>query len=205
MTMDTTVFVVDDDMAVRESLRLSLKLAGHSVEVYESAAAFLASGAAERRGCLITDIRMPDMDGLELQEELVRRKSPLPVIIITGHGDIPLTVRAMRAGAVDFLEKPFARESMLSSVSRALELDTQAAETAVNAQEVLDRIALLTPREREVFDLVVAGKQSKVIAHELGAATRTIEVHRGRMMSKLRAQSLQDLVRMAIVAGVAKA
>lgn len=203
--MDATVFVVDDDTAVRELLRISLKLAGYNVEAFKSAAAFLAGDVAACRGCLITDIRMPDMDGLELQEELVRRKSPLPVIIITGHGDIPLTVRAMRAGAVDFLEKPFAREAMLVSVGRALELHRQAAETAVTARQVLDRIALLTPREREVFDLVVAGKQSKVIAHELGAATRTIEVHRGRVMNKLKAQSLQDLVRMAIAAGLAKA
>jgi two-component system, LuxR family, response regulator FixJ len=201
---EATVFVVDDDAAVRESLRMSLKLKGYPVEVFESATAFLASGAFARRGCLISDIRMPDMDGLELQEELGRRKSSLPVIIITGHGDIPLTVRAMRAGAIDFLEKPFAREALLASVGRALELNDRAVQSQGNAEEILARIALLTPREREVFDLVVAGKQSKVIAHELGASTRTIEVHRGRMMAKLKAQSLQDLVRMAISAGVAR-
>ena len=204
MSKEPTVFVVDDDAAVRESLRLSLKLAGRLVEVFESAAAFLASDALVRLGCLVTDIRMPDMDGLELQEELGKRNSHLPVIIMTGHGDIPLTVRAMRAGAVDFLEKPFAREALLASVARALEIGNQAAEAAGNAQDIRARIATLTPREREVFDLVVAGKQSKVIAYELGASPRTIEVHRGRMMSKLKAQSLQDLVRMAIAAGVAR-
>lgn len=199
---DLTIFVVDDDAAVRESLRMSLKLAGHAVEVFESATAFLASGANSRHGCLITDIRMPDIDGLALQEELVKRSSQLPVIIITGHGDIPLTVRAMRAGAVDFLEKPFAREALLASVRRALDMAGRTAQTSLDAQNIQNRIASLTPREREVFDLVVAGKQSKIIAHELGASTRTIEVHRGRMMNKLQAHSLQDLVRMAIAAGV---
>jgi two-component system response regulator FixJ len=203
MVMEPTVFVVDDDAAIRESLRMSLKLADRAVEVFESAAEFLASDALGRRGCLITDIRMPEMDGLALQEELIKRKSCLPVIVITGHGDIPLTVRAMRAGAVDFLEKPFAREALLASVARALEIGSRKAEAAGNAQDILARIATLTPREREVFDLVVAGKQSKVIAHELGASPRTIEVHRGRMMNKLQAQTLQDLVRMAIAAGVA--
>lgn len=202
MTTDLTIFVVDDDAAVRDLLRMSLKLAGHAVEVFELATAFLASDTNSRRGCLITDIRMPDMDGLALQEELGKRSSQLPVIIITGHGDIPLTVRAMRAGAVDFLEKPFAREALLGSVRRALDIAGRTAQTSLDAQEIRSRIASLTPREREVFDLVVAGKQSKVIAHELGASTRTIEVHRGRMMSKLQAKSLQDLVRLAIAAGV---
>lgn len=204
MTADT-IFVVDDDAAVRESLRMSLKLKGYDVEIFESAGAFLASGADSRRGCLVTDIRMPDMDGLELQEELVRRKSALPVIVITGHGDVPLAVRAMRAGAVDFLEKPFDREALLSAIARALEVGSRAAAASGDAREIHERIALLTPREREVFDLVVAGKQSKVIAHELGASTRTIEVHRGRMMNKLQVQCLQDLVRLAISAGIAKA
>jgi len=202
---EATVFVVDDDAAVRESLRLSLTLKGYNTEVFESAGAFLASGAFSRPGCIVTDIRMPDMDGLELQEELVRRKSLLPVIVITGHGDIPLAVRAMRAGAIDFLEKPFAREALLASIARALEIGSRIAEAGSNVQQIRTRIATLTPREREVFDLVVAGKQSKVIAHELSASPRTIEVHRARMMSKLEAQSLQDLVRMAIAAGVAKA
>src|SRR5208337_5031770 len=130
--------------------------------------------------------------------ELARRKSPLPVIVVTGHGDVPLAVRAMHAGAIDFLEKPFAREVLLASVDRALEASIRRTQLRDIAQELRDRIALLTPREREVFDLVVAGKQSKVIAHELGASPRTIEVHRGRMMTKLKARSVQDLVRMAI-------
>ncbi|HWA88780.1 MAG TPA: response regulator FixJ [Rhizomicrobium sp.] len=201
MTADPVVFVVDDDDAVRDSLGISLKLAGYAVETFESAASFLAGGACSRRGCLITDIRMPDMDGLELQEELVRRGSALPVIVITGHGDVPLAVRAMKAGAGDFLEKPFARDALLAAVKRALETGERTAQSALDAQEVRNRLATLTPREREVFALVVAGKQSKVIAYELGASPRTIEVHRGRMMQKMKAGSLQELVRMALAAG----
>jgi len=204
MADHATVFVVDDDEAVRESLRMSLTLAGRSVEVFESATAFLASDVLSRRGCLITDIRMPDMDGLALQEEIVRRRSALPVIVITGHGDIPLAVRAMRAGAIDFLEKPFARDVLLASVTRALEANSTMAEAQNSAAEICERVVTLTPREREVFDLVVAGKQSKVIAHELGASPRTIEVHRGHLMNKLKAKSLQELVRMAIIAGIVK-
>ena len=165
---------------------------------------FLASDVLSRRGCLITDIRMPDMDGLALQEEIVRRRSALPVIVITGHGDIPLAVRAMRAGAIDFLEKPFARDVLLASVTRALEANSTMAEAQNSAAEICERVVTLTPREREVFDLVVAGKQSKVIAHELGASPRTIEVHRGHLMNKLKAKSLQELVRMAIIAGIVK-
>jgi two-component system response regulator FixJ len=203
MPTEPVVFVVDDDDAVRDSMGLSLKLAGHTVETFNSAMSFLASDAAQaRRGCLITDIRMPDMDGLELQEELAKRGSSMPVIVITGHGDVPLAVRAMKAGAADFLEKPFAREVLLAAVKRALESGEQDAQSALNAGEVRERISSLTPREREVFDLVVAGRQSKVIAYELGAATRTIEVHRGRMMNKMKASSLQELVRMAMAAGV---
>ena len=204
MADHATVFVVDDDEAVGESLRMSLTLAGRSVEVFESATAFLASDVLSRRGCLITDIRMPDMDGLALQEEIVRRRSALPVIVITGHGDIPLAVRAMRAGAIDFLEKPFARDVLLASVTRALEANSTMAEAQNSAAEICERVVTLTPREREVFDLVVAGKQSKVIAHELGASPRTIEVHRGHLMNKLKAKSLQELVRMAIIAGIVK-
>ncbi|HWA04584.1 MAG TPA: response regulator FixJ [Rhizomicrobium sp.] len=201
MTAGPVVFVVDDDGAVRDALGLSLKMAGHAVEVFESAAAFLASGAHSRRGCLITDIRMPDMDGLELQQELVRRKSTMPVIVITGHGDVPLAVRAMKAGAGDFLEKPFPRDALLAAVKRALDAEERAAQSALDGKEMRNRLGTLTPREREVFDLVVAGKQSKTIAHELGASPRTIEVHRGRVMRKMKAGSLQELVRMALAAG----
>jgi len=200
MASEANVFVVDDDAAVRDSIALSLKLAGHKVEEFDSALAFLDRGGAQRTGCLVTDIRMPEMDGLELQEELVRRGSKLAVIVITGHGDVPLAVRAMRSGAVDFLEKPFSREVMLASVSRALQSAERPGSDS-KGQEVRERLNSLTPREREVFALVVAGKQSKVVAYELGASPRTIEVHRARMMKKMQASNLQDLVRMAIAAG----
>jgi two-component system response regulator FixJ len=202
MSTEPVVFVVDDDDAVRESLEFSLKLAGHRVEGFASATDFLASDGPTRPGCLITDIRMPEMDGIELQEELKKRKCALPVIVITGHGDVPLAVRAMKAGAGDFLEKPFAREALLAAVRRALEMSASAVDDAEHGEEVRGRIALLTPKEREVFDRVVAGKQSKVIAHELGSSPRTVEIHRARMMKKLEASSLQELVRMAIAAGV---
>jgi two-component system response regulator FixJ len=195
---DPTVFVVDDDAAVRESLALLLDLAGYKVKAYDSATRFLAEAQTSSRDCLVADIRMPEMDGLELQQELIRRRSGLPVIIVTGHGDIPLAVQAMKAGAVDFLEKPFAREMMLAAVRRALERAAQPSVSDVGQDEIGRRFASLTERERQVYDGVVAGKQSKTIAHELGASPRTIEIHRARMMQKMQARNLQDLVRMAI-------
>lgn len=202
MPDEPAVFVVDDDDAVRESLEFSLKLAGHRVESFASAVAFLETDASSRRGCLITDIRMPEMDGIELQEKLKNRGSSLSVIVITGHGDVPLAVRAMKAGAGDFLEKPFARDALLTAVQRALEKNSSIALGNAEGENIRNRISRLTPREREVFDRVVAGKQSKVIAHELGSSPRTVEIQRARMMKKLEATNLQDLVRMAIAAGV---
>ena len=202
MPDEPAVFVVDDDDAVPESLEFSLKLAGHRVERFASAVAFLETDASSRRGCLITDIRMPEMDGIELQEKLKNRGSSLSVIVITGHGDVPLAVRAMKAGAGDFLEKPFARDALLTAVQRALEKNSSIALGNAEGENIRNRISRLTPREREVFDRVVAGKQSKVIAHELGSSPRTVEIQRARMMKKLEATNLQDLVRMAIAAGV---
>jgi two-component system response regulator FixJ len=201
------VFVVDDDAAARESLVMLLNLAGFSVVSYDSAKRFLAEAQPSARDCLIADIRMPEMDGMELQQELIRRKSPLPVVIVTGHGDVPLAVQAMKAGAVDFLEKPFARSPLLSAVRRApllsavrraLERNSQAAVSDVAEDVIGERLSLLTDREREVYDGVVAGKQNKIIAFELGASPRTIEIHRARVMQKMQARNLQDLVRMAI-------
>jgi two-component system response regulator FixJ len=143
---------------------------------------------------------MPDRDGLALQQELIRRGSRLPVIIVTGHGDIPLAVQAMKAGAVDFLEKPFAREALLAAVTRALDRAAEPAVSHQSRQEIASRVAVLTEREREVFELVVAGKLSKEIAFELGTSPRTIEIHRARVMQKMQARTVQDLVRMAISA-----
>jgi len=192
------VFVVDDDAAVRESLATLLKVAGFEISAFDSAVQFLSSAQPKQGDCLIADIRMPDMDGLTLQLELIRRGSRMPVVIMTGHADVPLAVQAMKAGAVDFLEKPFARETLLAAVRSALERAQQAPVSNPSRQEILDRVARLTEREREVYERVVAGKLSKQIAFELGASPRTIEIHRGRVMQKMEARTVQDLVRMAI-------
>jgi two-component system response regulator FixJ len=201
VTDKATIFVVDDDEAVRDSLKILLASAGYGSELFPSAKAFLAARGDAASGCLLADIRMPDMDGLELQEELLRRKTGLPVIIMTGHGDVPLAVRAMRSGAVDFLEKPFNRAQLTTSLDRAF-AKSAATQELPGAKTVAAkaRIAELTEREREVFELLVAGGQSKVIAHKLTISPRTVQVHRGRVMHKLGVQNLQDLVRLAMAA-----
>ncbi|MDO8840491.1 MAG: response regulator FixJ [Parvibaculum sp.] len=200
-----TVFVVDDDDAVRESLRALLEAAAFLVDDFGSAAAFLDAYKPPRPGCLVADIRMPDMDGLGLQEELVRRHIELPVIVITGHGDVPLAVRAMKAGAIDFIEKPFDDRLLLDSVERALESGRKLKGHTDFSQAAKDRVAGLTRRERQVLERIVAGQPNKVIAHELDISRRTVEVHRANLMEKMQARSLSDLVRMALEAGVSSA
>jgi two-component system, LuxR family, response regulator FixJ len=195
MTQEKTVFVVDDEPEIRESLVMLLDTAGYKAKAYESAVAFLASDAPESVGCLIVDVRMPDMDGLQLQQELLARHSPLPVVIMTGHGDIPIAVQAMKAGAVDFLEKPFDDDVLLEGVRRALDRATSAVDHANAAKDAAQRLALLTDRERQVLDLIVAGKANKVIAYELSISPRTVEIHRSRVMEKMGAGNLADLVR----------
>jgi two-component system response regulator FixJ len=195
-----TIFVVDDDDAVRDSLKILLLAAGYVAELYPSARAFLERNGGANRGCLLADIRMPDMDGLELQEELLKRKTGLPVIIMTGHGDVPLAVRAMKAGAVDFLEKPFNRQQLLASIEKALQRSDASVLSGNELETARTRIAELTGRERDVFELLVAGHQSKAIANKLSISPRTVQVHRGRVMHKLEVQSLQDLVRLAMAA-----
>ncbi len=195
MTQEKTVFVVDDDAEIRESLVMLLETEGYMAKAYESGAAFLASAAPNSIGCLIVDVRMPDMDGLQLQQELLARRSPLAVIIMTGHGDIPIAVQAMKAGAVDFLEKPFEDDVLLDSVQRALDRVASAAGQANATQEAATRLAQLTDRERQVLDLIVAGKANKVIAYELSISPRTVEIHRSRVMEKMGAGNLADLVR----------
>jgi len=201
MPHEATVFVVDDDEAVRESLSAFLDASGFRVKAYPSAAAFLANDQLPQKACLITDIRMPDMDGLELQIELKRRGSHLPVIVITGHGDVPLAVKAMKAGAVEFLEKPYDDRTLLDSLRLALSQAGNQSEDEQTAAGVREKLATLTPREREVFDLVVTGKLNKVIAYELSISPRTVEIHRGRLMHKMDARNLADLVRMGLAAG----
>ena len=198
MTGQPTIFIVDDDEGVRESLQALLEAEGFAAETFASASAFLAGDTAARPACLIADIRMPDMDGLELQEELVRRKAGLPVIVVTGHGDVPLAVRAMKAGAIDFLEKPYDETVLLGSLRRALAEAEEATERAAAVQEAEARLATLTDRERQVLDLLAAGRPNKVIAYELDISPRTVEIHRARVMEKMRAKSLAELVRMVV-------
>ena len=196
---DDHVFVVDDDADIRDSMRLLLEVAGFRVRSYNSAKHFLADDYP-KQGCLIADIRMPDMSGLELQVEVVRRHIELPVIIITGHGDVPLAVQAMKAGAVDFIEKPFDDDMMLASVRRAMEVGSRARERSAESKAAKDLLSSLTPRERSVLDKLVQGRSNKVAAYELGISPRTVEIHRAHIMSKMEASSLSDLVRVVLAA-----
>lgn len=203
MAEQPTVYIVDDDPDVRDSLRLLLEASDFRVVVFDSAAGFLAH-AHEQNSCLVTDVRMPEMDGLALQEELAGRKDQLPVIIMTGHGDVPLAVKAMRAGAIDFLEKPFDEETLITSVRRALDLRSASLSKVLAARAAEESLSHLTERERQVLDLLVVGKPNKVIAYELDISPRTVEIHRARVMEKLQARSLADLVRLALAAKAAE-
>jgi two-component system response regulator FixJ len=201
----TSVYVVDDDPGIRDSLQFLFESQNMSVEVFASAREFLAAGGARRTGCVVADVRMPDMTGLELQEELARAKSALAVILITGHADVPMAVRAMRAGAFDFLEKPIADDALFNSVRRALAAQKEPAPRSLADPDriaaITARLALLTPREREVLDHIVQGGPHKVIAHALKISPRTIEVHRARIMQKLEARNLAHLVEMVLTSG----
>jgi two-component system response regulator FixJ len=194
---DKLVYIVDDDEAVRDSLGLLLESAGHLVEAFEAAAEALASCRTRLPGCIVTDVRMPEMDGLEFQERLVAAGIEVPVIVMTGHADVPLAVRAMKAGAVDFIEKPFQDEAILGSIETAMKRQSRAADPAL-----MERLESLTPREREVLELLVIGHPNKVIAHRLDISPRTVEIHRAHVMEKMKAKSLPELVRTAMQAGV---
>ena len=202
MSAESTVFIVDDDEAVRESLSILVETEGYTVKSFDSARGFLDGYAPGEAGCLVVDVRMPDMDGLELQAELVERGVNLPVIVVTGHGDVPLAVQAMKAGAVDFIEKPYNDQQLLDTIARALEMARSQQNQSSFAQEAKERVASLTPREAQVLEHLVAGRANKVIAYELGISPRTIEIHRAHVMEKMQARSLSDLVRMALEAGV---
>lgn len=196
MTEPATVFVVDDDEAMRESLLWLLKSVGLPAVGHPSAEAFLAALDPDRPGCLVLDVRMPGMSGLELQERLVAMGAALPVIIITGHGDIPMAVRAMKAGAVDFLEKPFNNQQLLERITAALRSGDAAHAERRRRDALRERLASLSPRERAVALLVAAGKQNKVIAFDLGISQKTVEIHRHNAMEKMRAAGAAELGRM---------
>ena len=201
MSHEQVVHVVDDDVAVRQSLAFLLGSAGLSVRLYDSALSFLSALPGVVNGCIVTDIRMPEMDGLELQRHLHNRGIDLPVIVITGHADVPMAVEAMKAGAVDFIEKPFDDEALLSAIRTALDTQVRDAQKGSRNTEIARRIASLSERERQVLDGLVAGKANKVIAYDLGISPRTVEIYRANVMTKMQAASLSELVRMALMAG----
>ena len=198
MPPEPTVFVVDDDPAMRDSLCWLLQSVDLHVETYPSADAFLAAYDAARPGCLVLDVRMPGMSGLNLQDELRARDIRLPIIMLSGHAEVPTAVRALKAGAIDFMEKPFSDELLLDRIRQAIDLDREQRDAGARRAAVAERYALLTPREREVMELVTAGKANKVIAAELGLSPKTVEVHRAAVMDKMHADSVADLVRMRL-------
>jgi len=197
------IHVIDDDADVRKAMAFLLSTAGYAVRVHESATAFLAQLDGVQAGCIVSDVRMPGIDGLELQRRLKASGVRLPLIIMTGHADVPLAVEAMKAGAVDFIEKPFGDEVMLRAIERALETWRNASSENQESSAILARAATLSEREREVLSGVLAGNANKTIAYDLDISPRTVEVHRANVMSKMGAKSLSELVRMAMKAGLA--
>lgn len=197
-TTDTVVHIVDDEEAVRNSLAFLLSSAGFAVRVHESATDFLAIAAEIRNGCLITDLRMPDMDGVELLRRLRDSDMLLPAIVITGHGDVQMAVDAMKNGAIDFIEKPFSDEVLIDSIGRAASRAAQRVQNESVLEQIRQRLASLSERERQVLKGVVDGQANKTIAFELGISPRTVEVYRAGLMSKMQARSLPDLVRMVM-------
>jgi two-component system response regulator FixJ len=204
MTADPDVHVIDDDEAVRESIDFLLRSAGLSVRTYDSAASFLDAAPKIAAGCIITDVRMPGLSGLDLLRRLQEMQIGLPVIVITGHGDVALAVEAMKCGAVDFLEKPFDDDILLASVRSALNRSEESAAIESERAEIRARIAALTQRERDVLEGLVAGHPNKIIAFKLEISPRTVEIYRANLMTKMKAGSLSELVRMALVAGPAR-
>ena len=194
---DPTIFVIDDDPSVRSSLERLLRSVGLDVRTFASAQEFLHGGPPEAPGCLVLDVRMPGLSGLDLQEELADRGIPLPIIFMTGYGTIPMSVRAMKAGAVDFLEKPFDDQNLLDTIYNAIERSKGMKLERDEETEKRRLVDSLTPREREVFALVARGMLNKQIAYELGISEKTVKVHRGRVMQKMNASSLADLLRLA--------
>jgi two-component system, LuxR family, response regulator FixJ len=202
MPTDAVVHVIDDDDAVRQSLMFLLKTAGYDARTYESASTFLDQLPQLKTGCIVTDVRMPGMSGLDLLRRLKELQIAAPVIIITGHGDVPLAVEAMKSGASDFLEKPFDDEAFLAAVDVALRRQGTSAKREADRAGISDKLASLSNRERQVLEGLVAGLPNKTIAYDHGISPRTVEIYRANVMQKMQAASLSDLVRMALIAGV---
>ncbi len=205
MTTVPTIFIVDDDAAVLTSLARLVRSAGYQAVTFSSAGEFLDRVTADTPGCLVLDVHLPELSGLDLQQALATAGHSLPIIFLTGYGDIPMSVRAIKAGAVDFLTKPCNDQDLLTAIQQALAQDRQARQAHAGVADIQQRLATLTPREREVLALVVAGQLNKQIAAALGASEQTIKVHRGRVMEKLQAASLAELVRLAEKGGIAPA
>jgi two-component system response regulator FixJ len=202
MSDKRVVHIVDDEDAIRRAAGFMLKTSGFAVESWPSGVAFLKEVRHAAEGCILLDVRMPEMDGLEVQQALIDRGITMPVIILTGHGDVTIAVRAMKAGAVDFLEKPFEKATLLASIGAAFERIAAAGNIATRASEAQTLLGVLTPRERDVLEGLAQGLPNKTIAYDLGISPRTVEVHRANLMSKLDVRSLSDALRIAFAAGM---
>ena len=199
MSTDHTVYIVDDDEAIRSSLGFLLKSTGIATKEYETANAFLDDYNPDKTGCVVVDVRMPGMSGLELQEALAQQQSCLPVIVMTGHGDVSMAVKAMKAGATDFIEKPFSNQDLLDKIQTCLAESDKLQSHHKLRSDVIQRLTLLSDRERQVMNLLVEGKHNKQIADKLNISIRTVEAHRAKVMEKLQAGSLADVVRMSLL------
>lgn len=204
MTSEYVVHIVDDDPAVRRSAGFMLRLAGYAVATYEAGTAFLRQASKAKPGCVLLDVRMPDLDGLEVQQALIAQGITMPVIVLTGHGDVATAVQAMRAGAVNFLEKPYTKEALLHVIQEALAHLDKAHAGEIEAAEAKTLLNALTPREHDVLNGLVAGLPNKTIAYDLGISARTVEIHRANLMEKLNARSLSEVLRIAFAAGLGR-
>jgi FixJ family two-component response regulator len=200
MLQKPTVFIVDDDAAVRDALRLLMRSADLATKAFPGAREFLANVTDDRPGCLVLDVRMPEIDGLELQKRLAARGSRMPIIMLTGHGDVPMAVQALRAGALDFIPKPFDSAVLLERIREALDLDARTRQKQLDRSGINARLAKLTPREHEVANLIAGGLSNKAIAEALGSSVNTVQNQRASIIRKMQAESVGDLVRMVLIA-----